>query len=564
MTGHLKRKRSRVACEPCRGRKRKCNGGTPCSTCSNWGYDCYYEVQTRPKKHETYMPLLSSAGTLSEHRPGCSSGTPNQETQADLQGITQSLEANSGAAFVRKLGLKVDSTNAPRLNLFGWNIGARHLPSGLGNISALRIVDILSLADMKAMADVYFTKVDPCYGFIDSRTFFERLDARWRLPLVSSIYDSVLAGVAALGSLFSHRSINITELLLVESARSVLEIRDSCGTPCMDTVTGWALRVVYMRMTASPHSTWIASSTLMHLIEALGLHLEPSDETVLSCSVQCDPDVRRRLVGVAQHLNMWTSYDLGLSRVSFQNGQPLPPSPKPGDYTTELLNLLPISASLGPERTQDDRDLESSLVRILDGVHTQPPSVLAQCNLVLCLLRRLLVVNRNTSSAVMENVLALFKKALHSARSMIMSCCPWQHVANVPFHIISILLEMDSRASLDVLPDAMQTLKLVASTYDTGTMREAYSTACLLVLLYQRRRCEDAKLLSGIVNTHYHQTELSLPIRQTSPTSERFSWLEGLVADIPSLQGADLYQSLGEDMIGLSRGSDLLESMNLM
>ncbi|KAK9239226.1 hypothetical protein V1525DRAFT_56213 [Lipomyces kononenkoae] len=559
MAGILKRKRSKVACEPCRGRKRKCNGGTPCSTCSSWGYHCYYEVQTRQKKLETHMPLLRS-----EHRLACSSGTPNQETQPDLQAVTESLEANSAAAFVRKLGLKVDSTNAPRLNLFGWNIGERQLPSGLGNISALPIVDILSLTDMKAMADVYFTKVDPCYGFIDSRLFFERLDARWQSPLVNSIYDSVLAGVAALGSLFSQRSINITELLLVESARSVLEIRDRCGAPCLDTVTGWALRVVYMRMTASPHSTWIASSTLMHLIEALGLHLESSGEAALSCSTQCDPDIRRRLVGVAQHLNMWTSYDLGLSRVVIQNGQPLPPAPKPGDYTTELLDLLPVSASLGPEKTQDDIDLESSLLQILNGVHTQPPSVLAQTNLVLCILRRLLLVNRNTSPAVMEKALELFKKALHSARSMVMSCCPWHHVANVPFHIISVLLEMDSRASLGVLPDAMQTLKLVGSTYDTGTMREAYSTACLLVLLYQRRRCEDAKLLSGLVDTHYQQTEPTAPIRQSSPSPERVSWLEAVIADLPSLQGAELYQSLGMDMVGLTQASDFLESMNFM
>lgn len=201
---------------------------------------------------------------------------------------------------------------------------------------------------MKALANVYFTKVDPCYGFIDQHIFFERLGARWRTPLTSNVYDSVLGGVAALGSLFSRRNVTITELHLVESACSILDVHHMSGPLSVDLVTGWALRVIYMRMTASPHSTWIASSTLMHLVEASGLHLESSCDTVLSCSTQCDPDIRRRHVGVAQHLNMWTSFDIGLSRVSFQSGLPLAPSLRPGDYTTELLNFLPVSTNLDP------------------------------------------------------------------------------------------------------------------------------------------------------------------------------------------------------------------------
>ncbi|RAL15570.1 uncharacterized protein BO97DRAFT_432125 [Aspergillus homomorphus CBS 101889] len=535
----LKRKRARVACEPCRQRKRKCNGATPCATCTDWGYTCHYTDQTPRRRH----PSHSSPATAKPSSPAA--------------GIARSLEANSAAAFVRKMGLKVDPAKAPKLALFGWNIGARQLPSGMGTISARPIVDLISLADMKRLAGVYFDKIDPCYGFIDRRIFDDHLETRWQSPLSSiSMYDSILAGVAALGSLFSQRSMSITELHLVESARSILDGHDGSGPPFLELVTGWALRVVYMRMTAAPHATWIASSTLMHLIEASGLHLESSisyDTVPLRPATQHDPEISRRLVGVAHHLNIWTSFDLGLSRVSFRTGLPLPPASKPGDYTPEVLSLLPASACLDPEISQTDSDLEPTLTKVLHGTHTQPPSVMAQTNLVLCILRRLRILNLSITPQITDQVLALFGKALSCARTMVTDCCPWHQVANVPMQILYVLLEMDTRASLAMLPEAMQTVTLVASTYDTATMREAYSTARLLVSLYQQRRSEDTRVLAEVLNLAPggQVGEASAVTEPFSPRVEELSWLEGLVAEMPSLQGIELEPWLqGEVLAG--------------
>ena len=424
--------------------------------------------------------------------------------------------------------------------------------------AALPVVDIISLAEMKQLAHVYFAKVDPCYGFIDKQAFFDRLSARWESPATAGdgIYDSVLAGVAALGLLFSEQTVRITELHLVESARVMLERQNGYSAPSVDLVTGWMLRVIYLRMTGPPYSTWLASSTLMHLIEAAGLRYESDDSTALP-NAKCDVDIRRRLVGVAQHQNMWTSYDLGLSRVSFKTDMPLPLTPRPGDYTEELLGLLPISARLDPKEAQDDCDLQWSLVQTLNRVHTQPPSILAQTNLVLCILRRLHLLNINTSPTIADQVLELFQKAFHSARSMLLTCCPWQHVANVPFHILSILLEMDTCASLAKLPEAMQTVKLAASTYNTSTMREAYATARLLVFLYQQRRHHDAKLLDSILDSDSQSegTKSQLLPRGT-PGLEEMPLLEELVADMPGLQGFDFDQFLDMDMFRPVQGTD--------
>ncbi|KAJ5444178.1 Protein RDR1 [Penicillium daleae] len=545
----LKRKRALLACIPCRERKRKCDGRDPCCTCTSWGYDCYY-LARRPRSRKT---RASTPDPQPRPRsPPQETSGPNivEAVEADRGGLVRRLEANSGAAFVRKLGLKIDPAKAPKLNLFSWNIGTRQPASPITSSSAIPIVEITSLDHMRAMAQVYFEKVHPCYGFIDRDDFFDRLDLRWKSPLLWDLYDSTLAGVAALGCLFSLRDATITELHLIRTARTVLDMQHLSGPPSIDLLTGWILRSIYLRMTDSPHSTWIASSTLMHLVEASGLH--PESHSVLPPRVQCDPDIQRRLVGVAHHLNVWTSYDLGLSRVSFQkNDLPALPSPKPGDCTVEVLRLLPVSVSLDPGKSRDEADLTSTLSSLLDGTHTQPPSVMAQCNLVLCILRRIHTQNLDIPSELAAKVLRLLKKGLGCARSMVMDCSPWHQVANVPFHIICVLLVMDTRSSLAMLPEAMQTVGLVASTYDTETMREAYSTACLLVMLHQQRRKDDLAVFGEALNVHQQERPLESP-PQLDPSSEEYSWLGALVADLPGLQRIDLDQFLNADMIDTS------------
>lgn len=540
-----KRKRSRVACEPCRERKRKCDGFKPCTTCSDWGYDCYYESQPRhkPRVAQNLLP-----------DPVPRSKSPQQKDAApDAHGLVRRREANSGAAFVRRMGLKIDPVKAPKLSLFGWNIGKRELSSAFDGINpSLPITEITSLEHMRRLAQVYFEKVDPCYGFIDRRRFFERLETRWQSTLMNDLYDSVLGGVAALGCLFSQRNMTTTELYLTESARSTLETHVLSGVPPVDLLTGWTLRVAYMRMTDSPHSTWIASSTLMHLLEAAGFHLESSTDTVFprSSTAGCDLDISRRLFGVAQHLNMWTSFDLGLSQVSFrEKNMSLAPSTRPGDYTNELLGLLPVSASLDPGKSrEDDTDLEATLSEILDGVHSEPPSVMAQCNLVLCIVRRIHTQYHEVFPSLADRVVELLKKGLDNARTLVMTCSPWHHMANVPFHITCVLLVMDTRSSLAIVPEAMQTLKLVASTYDTDTMREAWSAAYLLVMLHQQRRKDDIAIFTEAINIEQEEVE-NEPFYQETPSAEEYSWLGALVADLPGLQRVDLDQFLTAEMI---------------
>ncbi|KAL2811998.1 bicyclomycin resistance protein [Aspergillus granulosus] len=476
-----------------------------------------------------------------------------------VHGAIRPLTANSGAAFVRKMGLKLDPANAPRLNLFGWNIGARELSSGAPISSNLPIVDIVSWEDMRKLVEVFMRKVDPCYGFLDQLDLSKRLDARWEFGSPWSMYDSVLAGVGALGLLFSERMTKVTEILLVEFAKSMLEGYDGSTAPSVDLIMGWLLRVIYMRMTAPPYATWLASCKLLHLIEAAGLHREAAGDVGVS-NHGLNPGVRRRILGMAQHLNMWTSYDLGLSRVCLKTdflSLPLRTDSGTGDFTEELLGLLPISTSLDPEQEHDDHDLEVALLQILDREHTQPPSIMAQTNVVLCILRRLHLLNINTSSNLTTQVLQLTKRALDSARTMVEDCSPWHHMSNIPFNIITILLELDTYAALGQLPEAIETLRLVASAYNTPTMREAYATARLLVYLYQKRRSHDAQMLGNLLSRLELDSDGSNAGNKNVRTNlEDVPFLEELISDIPTLQGFDFEQFLNTDL------PDLTESMD--
>ncbi|KAJ5774357.1 hypothetical protein N7457_009253 [Penicillium paradoxum] len=545
-----KRKRARVACEPCRERKRKCDGADPCETCGQWDYDCYYKSTPRRRRH-AFQEEHSNEISIPQ--------SPKQNDLSDTHGVDRRLEANSGAAFVRKMGLNIDPAKAPKLSLFGWNIGKRRsTPTFEGVHTALSITDITSLEHMRALADVYFTKIDPCYGFINRAQFLERLEARWESTSVESLYDSVIGGIAALGCLFSQQNMTVTELHFVVSVRSILEMHVLTGPPPMDLLTGWMLRVVYMRMTDVPYSTWMESSKLMHLVEAAGLHLNSANSVFpRSSDTNIDPDLQKRLFGVAFHQNLWISYDLGLSRVFFHKDDlPLLPSTKQGDYTHELLGLLPVSESLNPGKSKDDEtNLEATLSQVLERSHEEPPSAMAQCNLVLCILRRVHTQNLDLSSHLTEKALKLLKKGLACSRTMIKDCTPWQHIANVPFHIICVLLVMDTRPSVAMLPEAMQTLKLVASTYDTDTMREAWNAARLLVMLHQQRRKDDLAIFNGILNVEQQGIPVEQSSQQESPSAEAYSWLEAFVADLPGLQRVDLDQFLHADMI---HGSNFL------
>ncbi|PLB49679.1 putative C6 transcription factor [Aspergillus steynii IBT 23096] len=550
MTSRSKRqRRSKIACEPCRIRKRKCDGSHPCGTCSEFEYRCYYDVDSRKKrnKNDYVSPtrlLETSQPDSTPEAPTPPAILPQQVPTAPTCLPAQILESNSGAAFARQLALKFDPVNAPEPQIFAWNIGSRQSSD---RVAALPIIDIISQHEMEALADVYFEKVDPYYGFIDRNSCYEHLNSRWSHPSPFEPYDVVLCGVAAMGYLFSARKPLNAEHLLVESARSSLKRCCAFGIHSLATISGWTLRLSYLRLTGTPHVAWMSSCSLLHLMEAAGFHIGPSSKPLLIKPPQnIDHNIRRRLVGFALYINMWISFDLGRSRVILQGACYTPPISPEGDYTAEMLNLIPLSESLDPHKPVDSSQLKAMLSNILASQRSRPPSVLSQCNLVLTIFRRIRALNSNICGDFMAQVLALITRALACARELALHNSPWSHVANVPFQIVCTLLAMDSPESLALLDDAMETLKNVTDAYNTDMMKEAYRTAGLLILLQQKRKDHDSKHLSNLLGAHFSTASEPNPNGDGSdhlqPVHDS-SYLDALLPDdLPSFGNFDFTQ----------------------
>ncbi|KAL4957526.1 hypothetical protein BDW69DRAFT_180590 [Aspergillus filifer] len=597
------RKRSRIACTSCQSRKRKCSGDQPCTTCAQFGADCHYDLLSRKKKDlRHFLPQAQSAASsllspATVQNDIASRRQHDPSNPAALAGLLlKALEANSGAAFVRRLNPKNDIAGASKLHLFGWNVGARYptpdWAQALASVKPRAIVEIVSQDEMRSLAGIFFEKVDLCYPFIDRDILLRQISRRW-LPSSSEAlgygpYDAVLCGVAAFGYLFSRRQASATELQLVESARVILEqgLQSEPLSP-LETATGWVLRVAYLRMTTTAHAAWMASCSLMHLIEATNMHIEPTSNIALdrastSTSGSCNPETRRRLFAMARHLNVWISFELGRSRVVLQGATSLPPSPHPIPPTapngassppietkTDIFNLLPISESLDPNEAQNISTLETTLSDVLTVNPANAPLTLVQCNLTLCIYRRLRSLNSTISPDHLDLILSLASRGLTAASELVAQTSPWHQVANVPFQVIVTLLAIDTRASLGMLGRAVRVLGEVAQVYDTETMREAYTTAYLMVAMHQKRKEEDLRVIKDVLTFNpssastssvsvpqgvsptvpavQGQTDADAQIREAAVQSDHtlmdypgFSWLSDILVDIPSLRDFDM------------------------
>lgn len=440
--------------------------------------------------------------------------------------------------------------------MFAWNVflGARDATLPQESSSDLPLTAIISQQEMESLAGVYFQKLDPTYGFIHRPDLDRHIGTRWQhSPETSTEYDAVLCGVAAIGSLFSNVQPTVAEHRLAQLARALLQ-RTLPQVPTVVSITAWVLRTSYLKLTGTPHEAWMASCIVMHMVEAAGLHCEPRTDSVLPPPTQdvVDPELRRRIFGVAQHLNIWMSYDLGRSRVSLHRATTQLPAPRPGDVTVELLELLPYSAMLDPERAVNAAELESALLDVLARKHSIAPSRMAQCNLVLCICRRLQSFNISLSGPTYhDRILAQIRVGIGAAEELLEARTPWHHMANVPFSVICVLLAMDTLPSLAQLPDAMRSLSRIAQTYRTEATREALETASLLIYLYQKRKEKCTARLSEVLRRYPVPNVASAEAadattRSQGQASEDMGWLNDLVAEIPNLQDFDVDQFLNQ------------------
>ncbi|RAH48940.1 Zn(II)2Cys6 transcription factor [Aspergillus brunneoviolaceus CBS 621.78] len=495
----MENSRSSKACTSCRDRKRKCNGELPCSYCTRTNHECFYQ-QRRRAKPPSRNRLAEDPSDKDGHAP----------SSVDRQTQLQLLEANSPAVFVQRLAARGESeTSHPALPLHphAYNLGFDPELEFLPNVVGL--TDLLTLEEMTSLASSYFVQITPVYDFLDRAEVEEAIVERWNVPVSCSAVDSLLLGIAALGCLFDNdRQTKGSELerQLVYSARVTLEYSSQLPQPHVDHVVGWLLRVIYLRFNSTPHATWMASCTLMHMIETSKMHFDTDTNSYLAQQTTaegCSSERRRKVYHVARLFNTWVSLDFGKSQVDLRGASVQLPHT---GWTIEQRELYLVSMLLtSPEHYHDLSELEGALRDVCAMYPPHPMLQLLQCNITLCIFRRASALGRSLSAWALDSILELMGTSIGVVESLVAQSSPWWHVLNIPFQIACTLMVIDRPQALNILEDVLKILRMVASHYQTQMAREAYEVALSLVQQQRDRRAMGLSVLDKVLQVHAHR-----------------------------------------------------------
>ncbi|KAM0712452.1 hypothetical protein Q7P37_011548 [Cladosporium fusiforme] len=487
-----KRQRAKQACEPCRLRKRRCDGNMPCNMCTQFEYKCYFEKH--PRKRSKLVEQDAVENGIVQASPTRNATPPREEhtSQEDMSKM-QSMEANSGMAFTRLLGMRLDASAGPKLFTFGWNLGT-------GSSSApitTPVTNFLTQDQMIAMARLFFANAHILYGILDVEWFMKQVMLRYSTQKPVQCPDHLMAGVAALGTLFGDRSLDSILPGLVDSAKLALESTSTMSPCTIYDVQSWILRTIYIRATGHPHACWMASSVTMHLIESCGLQQESTSPVMYppTNDHMNDLEIRRRTFWIARLLNTWVSFEYGRNRVALRGITCKLPIHREGDFTREYIDLYSISCCLDPDNADKPTQWEEFLRQLEQYDAPHDCMELSRANLGLCAYRRLRLGNPNLPSETINRITAIGLGGLQAARSLANKGMPWWHVANVPFQCICVFLAIDTRESLSHIGTAMRTLEMVVKRFDTTAMKEALKTARFLVRLSKKKKDEDSDVL---------------------------------------------------------------------
>jgi hypothetical protein len=473
----------------------------PCNMCTQFEYKCYFEKH--PRKRSKLVEQDAVENGIVQASPTRNATPPREETSQEDVSKMQSMEANSGIAFTKLLGMRLDASAGPKLFTFGWNLG-----TGSSSVPIVNpISGFLTQDQMVAMARLFFANAHPLYGILDVEWFMKQVMLRYSSQKPVQCPDHLMAGVAALGTLFGDNSLDSVLPALIDSAKLSLESTSTMQPATIYDVQSWILRTIYLRATGHPHACWMASSITMHLIESCGLQQE-KDAT---SSVMYPPtndhmndlEIRRRTFWIARLLNTWVSFEYGRNRVALRGITSKLPAHREGDFTREYIDLYSISCCLDPDNADKPTQWEEFLRQLEQYDAPHDCMELSRANLGLCAYRRLR--------------LAIGLGGLQAARNQANQGMPWWHVANVPFQCICVFLAIDTRESLTHIGTAMRTLEMVVKRFDTVAMKEALKTARFLVRLSKKKKDEDSEVL---------EKSLKRDITTSDPKLEAFKSLQ--------------------------------------
>ncbi|RFU23848.1 hypothetical protein B7463_g12487, partial [Scytalidium lignicola] len=533
-TSGKNRLRTRQACETCRKRKRKCNGLYPCDQCAGYEYRCQYALQNletaliNPPPHPPSDVFNVAVGpktirsenddTARQHGlnpkilaspPSSSSTTTARTTQCTSPKSRSSVPyngravveprkgrfsyAHSGVVLPRKLSQQIQLQEDLKFHSYGWNLGIRPEPQ---KAVAPAVRDHLTFQDLTFYSRIYFDVVDPVYHFVYRARFFDRCAKYWlaEKPELDDI-EALISGVVALGSFFAAVP-SPAESQLVEHTKTILDTGCAYAPArlSMDQAAAWILRTLYLRLTTRPHLSWYASCTAVHVVEAMGLHVDletvdlagdDSMETLTSDFISS----RRSIVECAVFLNAVISAEYGRSRISLSTLDFQRQSEEKINSNSSLWNLTRLLVLAEGELNLEER------VEILTSIHNLPEEnplfVLLKTDVAIHMCRMQINVNakhERPSGLEAQAVLTIIRASFAALRQLLVNRQPWWNLISTPFQSAMILMAIESSESLDLVVECMSILILIYETFKTHFILEVIQTTKYLIEGLEKRK----------------------------------------------------------------------------
>jgi hypothetical protein len=437
----------------------------------------------------------------------------------------------SSIAFPLFVGLEVQATKLPRLHSFAYHSGIREEPPCA---VTHQISEEIAWNTTSGLIEVYTASIHPIFGLLDMENFYARCEKHWHGQPQDMAFEAIASGVLALASLFNGNLDQETEMWLVLHAKEILEDYSISRFPSLEHIAAWILRAIYVRCTGRPHVTWLTTCTIMHLVEATGLHHAP--DFMLQTTGNLAPGleisntvIRTTQVAICLHTIIAFEYGRSIMTVNFKTLETDLQGTHEGDLTPQMCSL--VSAVLPVTHTmRDPADTIEEILSALEKVINVPVShdflLLLRADLALGIYRRLRVMNSNPQTMPNDRVITAGAAALPAARRLVSQDQSWWNIVGTIFQFACALLAMDTSSSCDMLVETMDTLEFVVDHLDTHLAREALSTARQLAraALDKKRKGVDAlqRVVGASPDSTAAQKERPLPADPSlSPSLER-------------------------------------------
>lgn len=499
--------------------------------CTAYEYECSYDDQD----DSPARGLRASAGghrvqpnniNIAEHRTSTAPQSPHSQSRTGrsaVEGDSSSANtpgsvagifdvhksryagASASMAFPHILGRSLGSDSLPKMPSFAYNFGIR--PEEAAGSHQL-LGELISEEQLAFYSEVFFAAMAPIADLIDHKTYKKRCRDYYSESGHAAIaFGAVAAGIAALGSFLSPARCP-HESELVQYAKAILDDPASMRMLSVDHIIAGALRGFYLRATARPNVAWIATCTIMHLCEAIGLHEEENIQKIASVpgatALGHDVERLRKVFWISWAGHTMLSYEYDRSAVQFRAVTTEAITPTPGFVSDQFVQIVqmipspnsPFSLQSHPATTRDEL---FERIRALDSLQLHHPFlVLTKTDLIFCFYRRVYQLRAGISDDIIQIVINNGNDATRSAEQLANQGRLFWNVIGSVFQYACVLLALDTPAASSRIACAFKSLEMLATSANTRLTRETLSMAKHLLSLHLAKKRKEVADLEAV------------------------------------------------------------------